>query len=212
MFIQTQPTPNPESLKFLPGRAVLEDKWGQTSIDFTPDSDATRSSALARELLAIKGCNRVFFAREFISVTKEEGFEWDNIKPHVFAVIMDFFASGRPVISEGTAEPPVDPNAVLEDDDEVVALIKELLEQRIRPAVQEDGGDILFHTFDTETGLVHLQLAGSCAGCPSSSVTLKSGVENMLMHYIPEVEGVVSVDEAGEEQAAVLSFTPTTHA
>ena len=125
---------------------------------------------------------------------------------------MDFFGTGKPIIEAASEGGAVDPNAVTDDDDEIVVLIKELLETRIRPAVQEDGGDILFHRFEPDSGLVLLQLAGSCAGCPSSSVTLKSGVENMLMHYIPEVEGVVAVDEDGDEQPAVLSFQPTTHA
>ena len=207
MFIQTQPTPNPSSLKFLPGCPVLDEESGHTSMDITPGSEAAMSSGLARKLLALDGCVRVFFARDFISVTKDDESDWENMKPHVFATIMDFFASGEPIMSD---TPIVDANAVTDDDNEVVALIKELLETRIRPSVQEDGGDILFHGFDEDSGLVYLQLAGSCAGCPSSSVTLKSGVENMLMHYIPEVEGVVQVDDedtgTAKEQPRAMSW------
>lgn len=135
-----------------------------------------------------------FFGHDFISVTKSEEVSWEQIKPHVFGTIMDFFAEGGPAITEVSDQPH--DTMILDDDDEVVAMIKELLETRIRPAVQEDGGDIYFHGFDEATGVVSLQLAGSCAGCPSSSVTLKSGVENMLMHYIPEVQSVQQIEDS----------------
>ena len=205
MFIQTQPTPNPDSLKFLPGCEVLGDEFGMVSMDFTAGSENSARSELARKLLAIKSVTRVFFAHDFISITKDDATPWEELKPHVFACIMDFFGTGKPIIEAASEEGAIDPNAVTDDDDEIVVLIKELLETRIRPAVQEDGGDILFHRFEPDTGLVLLQLAGSCAGCPSSSVTLKSGVENMLMHYIPEVEGVVAVDEAQARAVAGLT-------
>lgn len=205
MFIQTQPTPNPSSLKFLPGCPVLDEESGHSSMDIPPGSEAAQRSGLARKLLALDGCVRVFFAHDFISVTKDDESDWEEMKPHVFATIMDFFASGEPVVSDMAV---ADANAITDDDNEIVALIKELLETRIRPSVQEDGGDILFQGFDEDSGLVYLQLAGSCAGCPSSSVTLKSGVENMLMHYIPEVEGVVQVEDEDTtmEQPRAMSW------
>ena len=152
--------------------------------------DAVRSQ-LARELFKIKGVSTVFFGRDFVSVNIGEetgaGYTWDTVKPQVFATIMDHFASGAPVI---TGEAEAIDTEILDDDDEVVALIKELLETRIRPAVQGDGGDIVYRGFDEATGMVNLELAGSCVGCPSSSATLQHGVQNMLMHYIPEVRGV----------------------
>ncbi|OQR82292.1 iron-sulfur cluster scaffold protein Nfu-like protein [Achlya hypogyna] len=192
MFIQTENTPNPHSIKFLPGRAVLDERF-TTGVDFTPKSPEVRQSLLAKELFTIHGVTRVFFGKDFISVTKTEDEDWDLLRGQIFATIMDFYASGKPVMSD---KPIITDTTILDDDDEVVAMIKELLETRIRPAVQDDGGDIFYKGFDEETGIVTVQLAGSCAGCPSSSVTLKNGVENMLMHYIPEVRGIKEfVDE-----------------
>ncbi|KAE9151762.1 hypothetical protein PF006_g3982 [Phytophthora fragariae] len=192
MFIQTEPTPNPQGVKFLPGRAVLDDRF-TTGVDFTPASEEVRRSPLAKKLFQIEGVTRVFFGKEFISVTKSEDEDWDALNAEIFATIMDFFASGEEVMSD---EPIVTDTTILPEDDEVVAMIKELLEQRIRPSVQDDGGDIFYKGFDEKTGIVRVQLAGSCAGCPSSSVTLKHGVENMLKHYIPEVRGIEEwVDE-----------------
>ncbi len=190
MFIQTETTPNPQSLKFLPGREVLPEEHG-TGVNFSSPMDAVRSQ-LARQLFQIAGVNTVFFGRDFVSVNIEEGAgggaaTWDTVKPQVFATIMDHFAADTPVITGDAG--PVD-TEILDDDDEVVALIKELLETRIRPAVQGDGGDIVYRGFDEATGMVNLELAGSCVGCPSSSATLQHGVQNMLMHYIPEVRGV----------------------
>lgn len=160
-------------------------------------------SPLARRLFATPGVEGVFFGHDFITVTKSEDAAWEILKLDVFSVVMDFYAEGIPVISP-EAERTADNLAILDDDSEVVAMIKELLETRIRPAVQEDGGDILFKGFDEDSGLVSLQMAGSCAGCPSSTVTLRHGVENMLMHYIPEVKGVFQVEE--EDQDTHLSF------
>jgi len=190
MFIQTEKTPNPASLKFIPGVTVLEEEYG-SGMDFTPESDDIAKSPLVKQLMKINGTNRVFLGRTFISVTKNEDIKWEHMKPHIFATIMDFYAEGTPVVVDA---PQQHDTTILDTDDEVVALIKELLETRIRPAVQEDGGDIFYISFDEESGIVSLQLAGSCAGCPSSSVTLKNGVENMLMHYIPEVRGVMAID------------------
>ncbi|CAI5728310.1 hypothetical protein KXD40_007265 [Peronospora effusa] len=192
MFIQTEPTPNPQSVKFLPGRVLLDDRF-TTGVDFTPNSDEIRRSPLAKKLFQIEGITRVFFGKDFISVTKIEDEDWDALNAEIFATMMDFFASGENVMSD---EPIITDTTILPDDDEVVAMIKELLEQRIRPSVQDDGGDIFYKGFDEKTGMVMVQLAGSCAGCPSSSVTLKHGVENMLKHYIPEVRGIEEwVDE-----------------
>lgn len=189
MFIQTGSTPNPHSLKFIPGQAVLESA-SSSSIDFIKGSKELRRSGLARELFQIDGVTRVFFSPTFISITKEEDAEWEVLKGQVFGTIMDYYASEKPIVTD---EETITDTTILEDDDEVVAMIKELLESRIRPAVQEDGGDIFFCGFDPETGIVKLQLGGACAGCPSSIVTLRNGVENMLMHYIPEVQGIEEV-------------------
>jgi Fe-S cluster biogenesis protein NfuA len=192
MFIQTESTPNPQSVKFRPGRVVLDDRFS-TGVDFTPRSDEVRRSPLAKKLFQIEGVTRVFFGKDFISITKSEDEDWDALNADIFATIMDFFASGEDVMSD---EPMITDTTILPEDDEVVAMIKELLEQRIRPSVQDDGGDIFYKGFDEHTGMVKVQLAGSCAGCPSSSVTLKHGVENMLKHYIPEVRGIEEwVDE-----------------
>ncbi|XP_044253795.1 NFU1 iron-sulfur cluster scaffold homolog, mitochondrial-like [Tribolium madens] len=187
MFIQTQETPNPNSLKFLPGVKVLEE--GQT-IDF-PNGQAAYCSPLGKLLFRIEGVKSVFLGPEFITVTKtDDEIEWKIIKPEIFATIMDFFASGLPVLNDAT------PNAdtqINEDDSEIVQMIKELLDTRIRPTVQEDGGDIIFMGYDD--GIVKLKLQGACTSCPSSIVTLKNGVQNMLQFYIPEVLGVEQVQD-----------------
>eukprot|EP00938_MAST-03A_sp_MAST-3A-sp1_P006241 g6241.t1 len=197
LFIQTSSTPNPNGLKFQPaGKEVLPEEYG-SSMDFRNLAQA-QVSPLARRLFATPGVEGVFFGHDFITVTKDEDTAWEILKLDVFSVVMDFYAEGIPVISP-EAERTADNLAILDDDSEVVAMIKELLETRIRPAVQEDGGDILFKGFDEDSGLVSLQMAGSCAGCPSSTVTLRHGVENMLMHYIPEVKGVFQVEEEGQE-------------
>lgn len=187
MFIQTQETPNPNSLKFIPGVKVLEE--GQTRDYPTPMSSL--HSQLAKLLFRVEGVKGVFFGPEFITITKvDDEVEWRVIKPQVYAVIMDFFASGLPVINENE---PKDGQEVDdgEEEDETVMMIKELIDTRIRPTVQEDGGDILFMGF--ENGIVKLKLQGSCTSCPSSVVTLKGGVENMLQFYVPEVLGVEQV-------------------
>ncbi|TRY99439.1 hypothetical protein DNTS_022989 [Danionella cerebrum] len=194
MFIQTQDTPNPNSLKFLPGRIVLE----TGTMDFAEPRDAY-CSPLARQLFRIEGVRSVFFGPDFITITKTDGeTQWKVIKPDIFATIMDFFTSGLPVVNEKEA-PPAD-TAPSEDDDEVVSMIKELLDTRIRPTVQEDGGDVLYRGF--EDGVVKLQLQGSCTSCPSSIITLKSGIQNMLQFYIPEVEAVEQVKEEAVESKA----------
>ncbi|XP_071387409.1 NFU1 iron-sulfur cluster scaffold homolog, mitochondrial [Centroberyx affinis] len=195
MFIQTQDTPNPNSLKFLPGRTVLE----TGTMDFAGPRDAY-TSPLARQLFRIDGVKSVFLGPDFITVTRsDENMEWKVIKPDVFAAIMDFFTTGLPVVNEESV--PSADTAPSDDDDEVVAMIKELLETRIRPTVQEDGGDIVYRGF--EDGIVKLKLQGSCTSCPSSIITLKNGIQNMLQFYVPEVESVEQVkdEEEGVAQA-----------
>ncbi|CAL4910253.1 unnamed protein product [Urochloa decumbens] len=176
MFIQTQSTPNPQSLMFYPGKPVME----VGSSDF-PNARTAMTSPLAKALFGI-----------------DEGTSWDYLKPEVFAAIMDFYSSGQPLFLDSNAAASMD-TAIQEDDSEIVAMIKELLETRIRPAVQDDGGDIEYRGFDPETGIVKLKMQGACSGCPSSSVTLKSGIENMLMHYVPEVKGVEQELDGDEE-------------
>ncbi|MBU2957110.1 NifU family protein [Paracoccus sp. 1_MG-2023] len=178
MFIQTETTPNPATLKFLPGETVL----GAGTADFpTPDSAAT--SPLAKRIFAVEGVTGVFLGRDFVTVTKVETAPWDHLKPSILGAIMEHFQSGAPVI-EGAADH--DGHAAHDGPDgEIVGQIKELLDTRVRPAVAQDGGDITFHGFDR--GVVYLHMQGACAGCPSSTLTLKMGIENLLRHYIPEV-------------------------
>lgn len=189
MFIQTQSTPNPESLMFVPGRSVLES--GSKNFE---NARAAMASPLAKKIFAIEGIKGVFFGSDFVTVTKEVEEDWTALKPQVFAAIMDFFASGQSILMDGE-EVLASDTAILDTDSEVVAMLKELLDTRIRPAVQDDGGDIAFRGFDETTGYVYLEMQGACSGCPSSSVTLKSGIENMLMHYIPEVKAVVEYED-----------------
>jgi Fe-S cluster biogenesis protein NfuA len=184
MFIQTEQTPNPATLKFLPGRPVM--KAGTANF---PDREAARRSPLAERLFELPQVAGVFLGSDFVTVTKDEEADWQRLKPAVLAAIMEHFTAGRPVLSPG-AEDAAMPAAEAEED-EVVAQIKELLETRVRPAVAMDGGDIIFH--DYEDGIVYLTMQGSCSGCPSSTATLKAGIENMLRHYIPEVVEVRQV-------------------
>ncbi|CAN6438941.1 unnamed protein product [Victoria cruziana] len=184
MFIQTQSTPNPASLMFYPGKPVME----VGSADF-PSARSAMNSPLAKALFGIDGISRVFYGSDFVTVTKSEDASWDILKPEIFAAIMDFYTAGKPLFLDSEVASSVD-TAIHEDDSETVAMIKELLETRIRPAVQDDGGDIEYRGFDPDTGIVKLRMQGACSGCPSSAVTLKSGIENMLMHYVSEVKGV----------------------
>ncbi|HEX6440925.1 MAG TPA: NifU family protein [Stellaceae bacterium] len=183
MFIQTEQTPNPATLKFLPGCAVME----SGTANFT-DSSAASRSPLAERLFALPEVTGVFLGADFITVTKNGDSDWHQLKPAVLAAIMEHFTAGRPVF---IAESGADAAQSGEEDDEVVTQIKELLETRVRPAVAMDGGDIIFHDF--EDGVVYLHMQGSCSGCPSSTATLKAGIENMLRHYIPEVREVCAV-------------------
>jgi Fe-S cluster biogenesis protein NfuA len=188
MFIQTETTPNPATLKFLPGRIVLEDGVRE----FNEPEEASEASPLAEALFDITGVRRVFFGSEFITVTKHEAVDWDHVKAPILAAIMDHFTSGTPLIRDGGGSGEVEEVYEGETAD-VVQEIKDLLDSRIRPAVAQDGGDILFGKFEPETGVVWLHMRGSCAGCPSSAATLKAGVENMLRHYVPEVTRVEQV-------------------
>jgi Fe-S cluster biogenesis protein NfuA len=185
MFIQTESTPNPATLKFLPGRAVM----GEGAVADFPSAEAAARSPLARALFAIPHVSRVFFGADFISVTKREG-DWKHLKPAILGAVMEHFTQGHPLI-EGGAEEMTE--SFSDEDEEVVAQIKELIETRVRPAVAQDGGDIIFKGFDGASGVVSLHLQGSCAGCPSSTMTLKNGIENMLRHYVPEVIAVEAV-------------------
>jgi len=193
MFIQTQDTPNPQSLKFVPGRKVLEE--GGT-LDF-PNPTSAYCSPLAKLLFRVEGVQAVFFGPDFITITKhdDESIEWRVLKPEIFATMMDFFHSGLPIVNEH-AKPSTD-TEILEEDDDTVAMIKELLDTRIRPTVQEDGGDIIYMGFDD--GVVKLRMQGACTSCPSSVVTLKNGVQNMLQFYIPEVIAVEQVFDRSDE-------------
>ncbi len=186
MFIQTESTPNPATLKFLPGREVM----GEGAVADFPSVEAAGRSPLAKALFAIPEVSRVFFGSDFISVTKRDG-DWKHLKPAILGAVMEHFTRGLPLI-EGAAEEATQ-ETYSEDDAEVVEQIKELIETRVRPAVAADGGDIIFKGFDGESGVVSLHLQGSCAGCPSSTITLKNGIENMLRHYVPEVTAVESV-------------------
>jgi Fe-S cluster biogenesis protein NfuA len=178
MFIQTESTPNPATLKFLPGQTVLE----LGTADF-PSIEAAAKSPLATRIFAAGGVTGVFFGTDFVTVTKAESVDWPHIKPQILGAIMEHYQSGQPVISDaGAAGGHAEHTG---EDGDVVRQIKELLDTRVRPAVAQDGGDITFQGFDR--GVVYLHMQGACAGCPSSTLTLKMGIENLLRHYIPEV-------------------------
>lgn len=186
MFIQTERTPNPATLKFLPGRTVSA---GDTA-DF-PDAESAGRSPLANALFALGDVTRVFFGADFITVTKAEGSaDWSELKPQILGIIMQHFTSGAPLLNEEADE------AALADaddpaDEDIIVQIRELLESRIRPAVARDGGDIIYQGF--RQGVVYLRMQGACAGCPSSTATLKNGIESLLKHYVPEVVEVRAV-------------------
>ncbi|HVJ34342.1 MAG TPA: NifU family protein [Terriglobia bacterium] len=178
MFIQTEETPNPATLKFLPGRTVVL----QGTADFD-SPEAAQRSPLATRLFGAEGVVRVFLGSDFITITKSDAKDWSVLKPSLLGMIMEHFTTNQPVLLD---EAGATPSATAsEEDDEIVAQIKELLDTRVRPAVAQDGGDIIFHAF--EEGIVYLHMQGSCSGCPSSTATLKMGIENMLRHYVPEV-------------------------
>ncbi len=185
MFIQTEQTPNPATLKFIPGETVLTDG----TADFKTAASAERSP-LAGRLFQVTGISGVFLGSDFITVTKLDDEDWQVLKPQILGIIMEHYTSGRPMLVEAADGAEEDG----EEDDEIVAQIKELLDTRVRPAVAQDGGDITFEKF--EDGVVYLHMQGSCAGCPSSTATLKHGIENMLRYYVPEVEEVRPAGQA----------------
>lgn len=182
MFIQTEATPNPEALKFLPGRQVLVDG----TATFTQETGA-EPSPLAMRVLAVPGVREVFLAGDFLSVTKAPTAEWMSLKPAILGAIMDHYQSGEPALLPAgeTAASEAGEEHYAAEDAEIVVQIKELLETRVRPAVARDGGDIVFQGFDQ--GVVYLHMHGACSGCPSSTATLKMGIEQLLKHYVPEV-------------------------
>jgi Fe-S cluster biogenesis protein NfuA len=198
IFIQTADTPNPESLKFIPTGVTVNDNEDASGFYVTKQDSATEilRSPLAKSLFDVEGVKAVYLGADFVTVTKFAEHKWKLLRPQLFEVLMNWADKGEPALLD---KPLITDTTILEDDDEIVAMIKELIEARIRPAVQEDGGDIRYVSFDEETGLVTVQLAGSCVGCPSSAITLKNGVENMLMHYIPEVTNVIALEDDGEE-------------
>ncbi|MEH6833667.1 MULTISPECIES: NifU family protein [Falsihalocynthiibacter] len=179
MFIQTESTPNPATLKFLPGQTVLE----VGTADF-PSAETANTSPLAQRIFAVGGVTGVFFGSDFVTVTKDDATEWDHVKPSILGAIMEHYQSGQSALS-GDVKPASGHAEHEGEDGEIVEQIKELLDTRVRPAVAQDGGDITFHGFDR--GIVYLHMQGACAGCPSSTLTLKMGIENLLRHYIPEV-------------------------
>ncbi len=181
MFIQTESTPNPLTLKFIPGVPVM-----QSGTLFVTKSEDAKNSPLAETLFRIAGVTAVFLGSDFITVTKHADESWETLKPLLLTSIMDHFVAGKPVVLAAAAT-----GVSSEEDSELVRQIKELIETRVRPAVAQDGGDIIFRGF--HDGIVSLELHGACSGCPSSTVTLKNGIENMLKHYVPEVVAVEAV-------------------
>jgi len=179
MFIQTEATPNPATLKFLPGRTVLP----EGTLDMR-DKGAAAQSPLATRLFEIAGVNGVFFGADFITVTKADG-EWHQLKPAVLGAIMEHFMSGAPVLNPGAAPAETTQEFFESKDAETVTIIKDLIETRVRPAVANDGGDITFRGF--KDGIVYLDMKGACSGCPSSTATLRHGIQNLLRHFVPDV-------------------------
>lgn len=192
MFIQTETTPNDDSLKFIPGVPVMGDEGTAEFVD----TRSALASSLAIRLMGVEGVSTVFYGPDFITVSKDSENPWSIIKPEIYSILMEHFSSGQPLFRSAEDRENAGPQdtRILDTDSETVAMIKELLETRVRPAIMEDGGDIEYRGFDDDgTGLVKVKLKGSCRGCSSSTVTLKSGIERMLMHYIPEVKGVEQV-------------------
>ena len=188
MFIETQETPNPATIKFIPGQEIL--KAG--TIDFASASDAAKSP-LARRLFSLVGVVRVFLSADFVSISKADDTDWSMLKPMILAALMEHLATSQPILDDDYYAKDDNGSGDDDDDGEVVVQIKALLDERVRPMVAMDGGDIVFERF--EEGVVYLSMRGACSGCPSSTATLKMGVENMLRHYIPEVKEVRPVEE-----------------
>ena len=186
MFVQTEPTPNPATLKFLPGKTVMD----EGTIFFQSEETADKSP-LAVNLFAVRGVESVFFGSDFITITKADSSEWSLMKPAILGSIIEHFTTNKPILVD-KEETQLTQHTINDDDTDVVVKIKELLDSKVRPAVAMDGGDIVFDKYDE--GIVFLRMQGSCAGCPSSTATLKMGIENMLKHYIPEVREVRPVE------------------
>ncbi|HWK45390.1 MAG TPA: NifU family protein [Stellaceae bacterium] len=187
MFIQTEETPNPATLKFLPGRQVMP----SGTANF-PDAASAERSPLASRLFDVEGVDGVFLGADFVTLTKDPHHDWFTLKPLILSVIMEQFTAGQPVmLDQAVSDAAAASAAAGAEDTELAAQIRELIDTRVRPAVAQDGGDIIFHGFDD--GIVYLHMQGSCSGCPSSTATLKSGIENMLKHYVPEVIEVRAV-------------------
>ena len=187
MFIQTEQTPNPQTLKFLPGKVVMDQGTA-----FYQTIDEAEDSPFARRLFAIDGVKGVFFGSDFITITKSDAYEWQVMKPSVLGGIIDHFNSEDKTVEKDVEKEAKKSFQTNEDDSDIVKQIKELLDTRVRPAVAMDGGDIIYNDF--ADGVVYLKMQGACSGCPSSTATLKMGIENMLKHYIPEVQEVRPVD------------------
>ena len=187
MFIQTEATPNPATLKFLPGETVAQDG----PFEFTSPELAQGKSPLAEALFRIPDVDGVFFGYDFVTITKVDDTEWQHLKPAVLGIIMEHYMSGQPVMAASQDDIPEGEEFVEEGSEEIVATIKELLETRVRPAVAQDGGDITFQGY--KQGRVFLRMRGACAGCPSSTATLQHGIQNLLKHFIPEVQTVEAV-------------------
>ncbi len=189
MFIQTELTPNPETLKFLPGRVVMNEGTA-----FFQKKSETINSPLATKLFAIDGVSGVFFGSDFVTITKDEAIDWQVLNPIVMGTIMDHYNSGEEIITNisGGDSKQSSSSSKVEEDTDIIKQIKELLDTRVRPSVAMDGGDIVYQDF--KEGIVYLHMQGACSGCPSSTATLKMGIENMLKHYIPEVKEVRPVD------------------
>lgn len=186
MFIQTEATPNPATLKFIPGRTVM----GEGTLDMR-DEDSAQRSPLAARLFGVPGVSAVFFGSDFVTVTKAQG-EWQHLKPAILGAIMEHFLSGQPIVAGGVQADAPEEGEFFDDKDlKTVETIKDLLESRIRPAVAGDGGDITFRGF--KDGIVYLAMKGSCAGCPSSTATLKHGIQNLLKHFLPDVREVQQI-------------------
>ena len=191
MFIQTEPTPNPETMKFLPGREVM----ASGLLDCADADSARAQSPLAAAIFEIDGVQRVFLGSDFITVTKNADISWPHVKPFVLGAIMEHFVSNWPILSGAPRADSEDEADIAYEGEaaEIVEQIKDLIETRVRPAVANDGGDISFHSWEHEHGVVKLNMRGACAGCPSSTLTLKQGIENLLRHYVPEVNAVEQV-------------------
>ncbi len=185
MFIQTEETPNPQTLKFIPEKLVLSEDLGIRSLEFKRNQDAS-TSPLAKRLLFVEGIEGVFFSVDYVSITKHESFDWYVLKPVILGLLMEHFINGLPIYTGNTVE-------AIDESDPIIKQIREIIDTRVRPSVAMDGGDITFESF--KDGVVYLKLQGACSGCPSSTATLKSGIENMLKYYVPEVQEVCQYAE-----------------